>query len=131
MLFFKQILYFDKPFIERPGLNDLFFPNTNIENQVICVSPSANDNIAVLDATPNSISANFGKIVRSKPTIPPTNAFTITKIENCNQFSLRPSLMFFFTYSCINMSLALKYIHFFIVSYSIQIGNIIINFIFS
>lgn len=51
--------------------------------------------MAVLDATPNSISANFGKIVRSNPTIPPTNALTITKIVNWIQFSLSPSLMFF------------------------------------
>lgn len=47
--FTKQKLYFDKPFIESPGLNDLFFPNQNINN-VICVSPSPNDNIAVLIA---------------------------------------------------------------------------------
>jgi len=46
--FCKQKLYFHKPFIERPGLNDSFFPNQKISNQVICVSPSPNDNIAVL-----------------------------------------------------------------------------------
>jgi len=43
---------------------------------------------------PNSISANFGKIVRSKPAIPPTKAFTITRIVNCNQFSFSLSLIF-------------------------------------
>jgi predicted helicase len=46
--FCKQKLYFHKPFIERPGLNDSFFPNQAVSNQVICVSPSPNDNIAVL-----------------------------------------------------------------------------------
>jgi len=46
--FCKQKLYFHKPFIERPGLNDSFFPNHAISNLVICVSPSPNDNISVL-----------------------------------------------------------------------------------
>ncbi len=46
--FCKQKLYFHKPFIERPGLNDSFFPNQAISNRIICVSPSPNDNIAVL-----------------------------------------------------------------------------------
>jgi len=46
--FCKQKLYFHKPFIERPGLNDTFFPTGFVSNQIICVSPSPNDNIAVL-----------------------------------------------------------------------------------
>lgn len=33
--FTKQQLYFDKPFIERPGLNPMLFPNTSLENRVI------------------------------------------------------------------------------------------------
>ena len=33
----------------------------------------------VLDAGPNSISANLGKMLRSNPAMPPTKAFTITK----------------------------------------------------
>jgi predicted helicase len=36
--FFKQQLYFDKPFIERPGLNAQLFPSASTENFVICVS---------------------------------------------------------------------------------------------
>lgn len=41
--FFKQHLYFDKSFIERPGLNSSLFPNPEFENVAICV-PSAGDN---------------------------------------------------------------------------------------
>jgi predicted helicase len=41
--FFKQFLYFDKSFIERPGLNSSLFPNSEIDNIAICV-PSAGDN---------------------------------------------------------------------------------------
>lgn len=41
--FFKQFLYFEKSFIERPGLNSLLFPNSQIENLAICI-PSAGDN---------------------------------------------------------------------------------------
>lgn len=41
--FFKQFLYFDKSFIERPGLNSSLFPNSEINNIAICV-PSAGDN---------------------------------------------------------------------------------------
>lgn len=33
--FCKQNLYFDKPFIERPGINPKLFPNTNLSNLVI------------------------------------------------------------------------------------------------
>jgi predicted helicase len=36
--FSKQKLYFDKPFIERPGINPQLFPNKNTENLVISVS---------------------------------------------------------------------------------------------
>ena len=46
--FFKQILYFDQPFIERPGLSSIFFPNSNSNNIVICVSPSQNDGLSLL-----------------------------------------------------------------------------------
>jgi len=46
--FNKQKLYFDKAFIERPGLNKQFFPNDSIENIVICVSPSPNDGLSLL-----------------------------------------------------------------------------------
>lgn len=46
--FSKQKLYFDKPFIERPGLNKMFFPNQKASNVAICVSASANDGISLL-----------------------------------------------------------------------------------
>lgn len=36
--FTKQLLYFHKPFIERPGGSTLFFPNSLLKNIVICVS---------------------------------------------------------------------------------------------
>jgi len=46
--FCKQILYFDKPFLESPGLNSVLFPNANLKNLVICVSPSANEGLSIL-----------------------------------------------------------------------------------
>jgi predicted helicase len=46
--FTKQRLYFDKPFIESPGLSSKFFPNPKLENIVICVSPSPNDALSLL-----------------------------------------------------------------------------------
>lgn len=36
--FTKQNLYFDKPFIERPGLNPQLFPTNKIENVQICIT---------------------------------------------------------------------------------------------
>jgi predicted helicase len=46
--FCKQQLYFHKPFIERTGLSPMFFPNKNLSNIVICVSPSQNDGLSLL-----------------------------------------------------------------------------------
>lgn len=46
--FTKENLYFDKPFIERPGLNSLLFPNDELQNIIICVSPSPNDGLSLL-----------------------------------------------------------------------------------
>ncbi|HAT3992465.1 helicase [Elizabethkingia anophelis] len=48
--FCKQNLYFDRPFIERPGINAQFYTNTNdsSNNITICISPSANDGISLL-----------------------------------------------------------------------------------
>ncbi len=40
--FCKQNLYFDNPFIERPGIHRQLFPNTTLENQLICVSGLGN-----------------------------------------------------------------------------------------
>ena len=46
--FFKQRLYFDKPFIERIGLSSKLFPTPNHKNLVICVScVSANNGLSV------------------------------------------------------------------------------------
>ena len=46
--FFKQRLYFDKPFIERTGLSPKLFPTSNHKNLVICVSCiSANNGLSV------------------------------------------------------------------------------------
>lgn len=36
--FVKQFMYFDKPFIERPGLSSMLFPNNKLSNFVITVS---------------------------------------------------------------------------------------------
>jgi predicted helicase len=36
--FCKQNLYFDKSFIERPGLNTRLFPNKNLKNLAICLT---------------------------------------------------------------------------------------------
>ena len=44
----KQYLYFDKPFIERPGVNSSFYPNEILENITICISPSQNDGLSLL-----------------------------------------------------------------------------------
>lgn len=44
----KQYLYFDRPFIERPGVNSTFYPKPDKKNITICVSPSANDGISIL-----------------------------------------------------------------------------------
>jgi predicted helicase len=46
--FCNQHVYFDRPFIERPGLNMAFFPTEELGNKVICVSPSPNDALSVL-----------------------------------------------------------------------------------
>lgn len=46
--FMKQQLYFDRQLIERPGLNDKMFPDADLKNVTIGVSPSANDNLSVL-----------------------------------------------------------------------------------
>lgn len=48
--FTKENLYFDKPFIERPGLNSSLFPNDELQNIIICVSPSPNDGLSLLIA---------------------------------------------------------------------------------
>jgi predicted helicase len=36
--FSSQYLYFDKYLIERPGLNQIFFPKSDVTNLIICVS---------------------------------------------------------------------------------------------
>ncbi|MFH6957216.1 DEAD/DEAH box helicase [Flavobacterium aquidurense] len=46
--FNKQLLYFDRPFIERPGINASFYPRINSDNITICVSPSLNDGLSIL-----------------------------------------------------------------------------------
>jgi predicted helicase len=38
--FFKQRLYFDKPFIESPGLSPKLFPNDKLENRLITITGS-------------------------------------------------------------------------------------------
>ena len=52
-----------------------------------------NEKMAVLRTSPNSWEPMRGTTVRSRPTIPPTKAFTRTSSENCCQFSLSPRRM--------------------------------------
>ncbi|GHU13143.1 hypothetical protein FACS189441_0030 [Betaproteobacteria bacterium] len=46
--FTEEWLYFDKPFIERPGLNSILFPTEKIENIIICISSNPNDGLSLL-----------------------------------------------------------------------------------
>lgn len=46
--FCKQKLYFNKSFNEAIGLSPKFFPNQNVNNIVICISPSPNDGLSLL-----------------------------------------------------------------------------------
>ncbi len=59
------------------------------------VTPNATmkDNMAVLEERPKAVSANWGKMERSKPIMPPTKALMMTKRVNCPAFSFKPSLM--------------------------------------
>src|SRR4026209_2286418 len=49
-----------------------------------------NESTAVLAASWKSCSAIGGRIVRSMPTIAPTNAFTTTRSVNCARFARMP-----------------------------------------
>jgi len=46
--FTKQNLYNEKSFIESPGVNSIFYPQNDLSNITICISPSANDAISIL-----------------------------------------------------------------------------------
>ncbi len=48
--FSRQTLYYDKYLIERPGLSKTLFPTSEIENLIICISPSPNDGLSILIA---------------------------------------------------------------------------------
>ena len=48
--FMKQYLYFDKPFIERPGLSQKLFPNPELKNIVISITGEGNLGFSVLIA---------------------------------------------------------------------------------
>jgi hypothetical protein len=51
-----------------------------------------NDKIAEAAVNPKVCAAKAGNIDRSKPTMPPTNAFTTTNKVNCFQFALSPKV---------------------------------------
>lgn len=54
--FFKQELYFDKPFIERPGLNPKLFVNPNLKNIAICLTgmgSSKGFSVMLVDSIPD------------------------------------------------------------------------------
>jgi predicted helicase/SOS-response transcriptional repressor LexA len=46
--FFKQHLYFDKPFIERPGTMKAFFPKENVKNIVLTISMEGRKDFSIL-----------------------------------------------------------------------------------
>lgn len=48
--FTKEFLYFNRSFNEAIGLSPLFFPNSTIQNIIICISPSPNDGLSILIA---------------------------------------------------------------------------------
>jgi hypothetical protein len=56
-------------------------------------SPNATRNVRADAAAsrPKTRSARSGNTVRSWPTMPPTSAFTPTRIKNCGRFALKPS----------------------------------------
>jgi len=54
--FCKQELYFDKPFIERPGLNPKLFVNDNLKNLAICLTgmgSSKDFSVILVDSIPD------------------------------------------------------------------------------
>lgn len=54
--FFKQALYFDKPFIERPGLNPKLFVNDKLKNLAICLTGMGSNkdfSIILVDSIPD------------------------------------------------------------------------------
>jgi len=54
--FTKQTLYYDRPFIESPGLSSILFPNDNLSNLVISITGSGASkpfSILISDSIPN------------------------------------------------------------------------------
>jgi predicted helicase len=54
--FCKQQLYFDKPFIERPGLNSMLFVSEKIKNYAICITGMGSNkefSIVLTDSVPD------------------------------------------------------------------------------
>jgi predicted helicase len=43
-----QNLYYDRSFVERPGVFSSFYPNDKTKNITICISPSPNDGVSIL-----------------------------------------------------------------------------------
>ncbi len=66
-------------------------PERRLETAFTSPKEMMNEKMAVLKTNPNCSEPTSGTTVRSKPTIPPTKAFTRTSSANCRQFSLRPS----------------------------------------
>ena len=66
-------------------------PAKRLENALMSPKVMMNEKMAVLRTSPNSWEPMSGTTVRSRPTIPPTKAFTRTSSENCPRFSFRPS----------------------------------------
>src|SRR5687767_11125413 len=67
-------------------------PAKRLANALVRPNVAINDTATVADVMPNSVSARAGRIDRSKPTMPPTNALIATSSANCRQFAPRPSV---------------------------------------
>src|SRR5215203_5176086 len=82
----------------QPATRTVFLPKRSarppakrLEKALISPKVTMNEKMAVLKTSPNSSDPTSGTTVRSRPTIPPTKAFTSTSSENCPRFSLSPS----------------------------------------
>ena len=65
-------------------------PTSRLDDALARPKVAMNETTAVLDVTPNSSSARPGRMVRSMPTMPPTNMLAATSRASCRQLPARP-----------------------------------------